>query len=703
MKARAVLWFFAVSFTLQAYALPTFEATRAMHVSSDAVLLDREGEAIHEMRVDRGGRRLDWTALPDVSPALVEAVMRSEDRRFYDHAGVDWLALMRAAAGNAFAKTPRGASTITMQLAALVDDTVKARGRKRTLQEKWRQVEAALELERHWSKRHILEAYLNLVTFRGELQGIAAASRGLFGKAPSGIDRHEAALLAALLRGPGAGAERVARRACHLGGDSDCEGITARARQSLGRPYMLTADRALAPFVARKLLVSGVARATSTLDAGLQRFALEALQRQLATLEGMNVADGAVLVVENEGGEVLAYVGNAGTQSSARFVDGVMALRQAGSTLKPFLYELALERRLLTAASLIDDSPVNLVTPTGLYVPQNYDREFRGLVSARSALSGSLNVPAVRTLMLTGTDNFVARLRALGFGEVTGEGDYYGYALALGSPEVRLWQLVNAYRTLANGGVASPLVLAPAAGTPQRVRVMDAAAAHIIADILADRGARSISFGLANPLSTRFWSAVKTGTSKDMRDNWCVGFTERYTVGVWVGNFSGASMWDVSGVSGAAPLWLELITYLYRDGAGRPPSRPSGVASRHVAFEPPVEPAREELFLKGTEQARVELTPAQAARPRISYPGNGEVIALDPDIPHGRQRVRFAMNPRHPAYAWRLDETPLEPDRTWWQPVAGRHVLALIDAGGAEVDRVEFEVRGGPGRAPALD
>ena len=180
--------------------------------------------------------------------------------------------------------------------------------------------------------------------------------------------------------------------------------------------------------------------------------AAEVLQQQLAALAEQHVADGAVLVVDNRTGEVLAYVGNAGNSASAFYVDGVRAARQAGSTLKPFLYQMAIEDRLITNASLIDDSPVNLITPTGLYVPQNYDRDFKGLTSVRTALASSLNVPAVRTLMLVGADAFAERLKMLGFDGVTGDGDFYGYSLALGSAEVSLWQLTNAFRALANGG-----------------------------------------------------------------------------------------------------------------------------------------------------------------------------------------------------------------------------------------------------------
>ncbi|MGH8245984.1 MAG: penicillin-binding transpeptidase domain-containing protein, partial [Gammaproteobacteria bacterium] len=419
-----------------------------------------------------------------------------------------------------------------------------------------------------------------------------------------------------------------------------------------------------------------------------------ALQRHLADLAEKSVADGALLVADNRSGEVLAYVGNAGNSASAFYVDGVRAARQAGSTLKPFLYEMALAERLVTAASLVEDSPVNLVTPTGLYVPQNYDRDFKGMVSVRTALSSSLNVPAVRTLMLLGADAFAERLRDLGFADVTEEGDFYGYSLALGSAEVTLWQLANAYRAIANGGRWSPLVVEAAKTSASPV--MDRSAAYVVADILSDKVARSPTFGLDNPLAARHWAADKTGTSKDMRDNWCVGFTDRYTVAIWVGNFDGSPMQDVSGVTGAAPIWLEVVNYLHRDSPSREPEMPKDLTRAQVTFDKDLEPARAELFLAGTQLGHVAAKSVETTRVAIAYPGNGTIIALDPDIPGEVQRVRFIMRPEAEGYRWRLNGEDLDSDprATLWRPAHGQHELVLIDREGREVDRILFEVRG---------
>ncbi len=674
-------------------AVPSLEEVRRAHPASEAELLDRHGELLHELRVDDRVRRLPWVSLDAVSPALVAAVLRAEDRRFWEHSGVDWRALGDATVDTLVRGAPRGASTLSMQVAAMIEPGLRPRGARRSLSQKWDQLRAARALEDAWSKRHILEAYLNLSTFRGELQGVGAAAQGLFGKSPAGLDAAESALLAALLRGPNAPAATVTRRACALLAPESCDGAASLARVRLQGVPRLEPRAADAAHLARQLLSRQAPRVTTTVDARLQRAVGSVLRQRLAELAGRSVSDAAALVLDNATGEVLAYVGNTGGGASARFVDGVRAPRQAGSTLKPFLYGLALEDRLLTAASLLDDSPVNLVTPAGLYVPQNYDRDFRGLVSVRTALAASLNVPAVRVLTLTGPERFALRLRALGFETVTADGEHYGYALALGSAEVSLWELANAYRSLANGGLWSRPRLLPA--PPARpVRVADAAAAAVVADILSDRAARSAGVGLDNPLASRAWSAVKTGTSKDMRDNWCVGFTARHTVAVWVGNFDGSPMRDVSGVSGAAPAWLDVVNLL-PGGRGTAGPRPAEVVTRRVRFEPPVEPERDELFLGGTE---VEVATVKAALPaaaRITYPADGAVLALDPDIPPQFQRVRFESSAAADGLAWELNGVSLAAngEEPAWQPMPGRHELALLDHTGRRLDRVRFEVR----------
>lgn len=705
--------------------VPSFQEVRDSRKRSDTILLDRKGEPLQEIRTDLHGRRLDWTPLGQVSPALTDAVLRTEDHRFFKHGGIDWLAIMHVGWEAATLRGVRGASTVTMQLAAIVGD-VAPRGHP--VGRKWRQMRLALSLEEAWSKEQILEGYLNLVSFRGELQGVAAASRGLFGKQPHGLTRAEAFVMAALIRSPNASLDRVLARALVLAQDSQANAARIRraAEASLQPRYSVEPLADWAPHAARRL-IRGADQGSSvhsTLDAGIQRAVVEYLDRSLRGVREQNVHDGAVLVVENATGNVLAYVGGSGDLSSARYVDGVQAFRQAGSTLKPFLYALSFEQRILTPASLLHDSPLEVSVERGVYRPENYDRRFHGTITARTALASSLNIPAVHVVQTAGVPSFLRKLRDLGFRQLA-EPDFYGPSLALGAADVTLWDLVNAYRSLANGGLYSPLRMqvpgrsegaagdhpdgggnatgdAPAGSDAGQRRVFSAEAVFLVADILADRESRSAGFGLENALATRYRASVKTGTSKDMRDNWCVGFNRDFTVGVWVGNFSGEPMWDVSGITGAAPVWLQLMNHLesaYGGGEAKEnqdsnTQPPPGIVSAEVAFEDGK--LRREWFIRGTVPLRVEAAPATEQGDRILSPSQGTIFAIDPDIPADSQRVVFERRPAPLPRHWRLDGVFLDSDESavFWTPLPGRHKLEITDAQGSVLDAVLFQVRG---------
>lgn len=744
-----------VGSALPASALPGFDEVRQGFQPSDTLILSHEGEVLQRLRTDATVRRGQWVPLADVSPALRQALVLSEDKRFFEHSGVDWRAASAAAWGHLWNQRTRGASTITMQLAGLLDGDWRQGPGGRTVVQKLGQTVAAQVLDRRWRKDQILEAYLNLVPFRSELVGIDALSRTLFGKAAHGLDDREAAVAAALVRAPNARPALVAQRACGVlrdmqqrpganGARVDCDALDLFTTAALQR-RAFDASEGVAPHFARYLLrqrfKDGAAvpeRVTSTLRAPLQRFAIQSLQQHLSELRGRNVEDGAVLVLDNATGQVLAWVGSSGQLSQASEVDAVLALRQPGSTLKPFLYGQAIAERRLTAASLVEDSPAQITTASGLYIPQNYDRQFKGWVSVRTALAASLNVPAVRTLVMVTPDAFHRQLGALGL-PLRENGDYFGYSLALGSAEVPLLHLTNAFRSLANGGRFSPVVVLPTRARPAFTPALDARAAFIVGDILSDGNARARTFGTDSVLATRFWSAVKTGTSKDMRDNWAVGWSERYTVGVWVGNASGAAMHDVSGTSGAAPVWATVMGFLHAREPSRPPRPPQGLVQWPVRFGPaggdgdsataslPLEAARTEWFVPGTQQSvfainnvaggalsvsgggqkrskpaepQADLGPA-----RILMPVHGTVIALDPDIPPQSQRLRLqAADRATPRLAWRMDGKPLGRGAVLeWLPWPGRHTLELVDAQGQVLDTVRFEVRGAgvaPGAVP---
>lgn len=703
-----LLWMLPVA------AQPSFADIKAQYLPSEAWLLASNGEVLQQLRLDKQVRRLPWTTLEAVSPALLNALIYSEDKHFYQHAGVDWTAVVAASWRNLWNTRTRGASTLTMQLAGLLGELEEKRhpGR-RTVLEKIGQGSDALWLDARWQKAEILEAYLNLVSFRGELQGVAAMSYGLFGKSPAALDVREAALAAVLLRAPNVPPKLAAERACgllkQLNAAGQCADLEGFAALKLSPPYRFAVPDD-APHLARKVLTQAGQRVRSTLDAGVQRYANQQLRAALMQLDRRNAQDGAVLVLDNQSGQVLAWTGSSGSLSQSPEVDMVLSTRQAGSTLKPFLYGIALEQYALTAASILDDTPVRIPTPNGLYVPQNYDKHFVGAVSLRMALGSSLNVPAVRTLLRITPDVFQQRLARLGFVTLTEPGEYYGYSLALGAAEVRLLDLTNAYRTFANQGQWRELNwLADARSKPATRPVYSAQVSAIIADILSDRSARHHTFGFDSVLSTRYWTAVKTGTSKDMRDNWCVGFSRRYTVGVWVGNANGEPMHDVSGISGAAPVWAAVMDYLHRGKEGLkvrsdPPPVPKGVEVRQIRFQPAIEPPRRELFVAGTGQNLIQAsgdwehaTGNANSLARIAYPSDGAIVALDPEIPPKQQRVVFKTTiAAGRGWQWRLDNQPpvsAEHPAPWF-PMPGRHTLVLQDEQGVEIDRIGFEVRG---------
>jgi penicillin-binding protein 1C len=635
-----------------------------------------------------------------ISPILKKMVILSEDRHFLDHSGVDWTAVVWATARNLVGEKKRGASTISMQLASILDLNLMPERRRRSFSQKIKQMHGSLALEKVWTKNEILEAYLNLISFRGELQGITAAAFGLFGKAPHGLDIAESAILASLIRSPSASVDDVKKRACRLSqgvqSDFSCDQIEERLKNSQLQPYFIHQEVAHAPHLARKLLLDS--EVTTTLDLEVQKLVSDVLQRQVLAVKEKNVHDAAALVVDNATGEVLAYVGGVGSLGSAPYVDGVRAKRQAGSTLKPFLYGIAMDRRYLTASSRLEDSPVDIPVVGGVYHPQNYDREFHGdQITLREALASSLNVPAVKALTLIGVDTFVSFLQTLGFEQLK-RPDFYGPSLALGAVDVSLWDLVNAYRSLARQGVWSPLRLNLNVPSEKAVhRVFSSETSFIVSDILADRESRSLTFGLENPLALNFWAAVKTGTSKDMRDNWCIGYSEKYTVGVWVGNFSGQPMWNVTGATGAAPAWSDIMKRLHQKKPGRTPTPPKNVVQNSAA-------GYREWYIAGTEPSSVaELkylnrieNNSKDSFAKITYPADGTIIARDPDIPLESQRVFFSSNASHQTLSWVLNGKHLAKDETgvsWSPPDAGSYHLSLVNSEGKVLDTVYFVVR----------
>jgi penicillin-binding protein 1C len=539
-------------------------------------IVDRHGLPLRSTRA-ADGSNARWVPYAEIDPNIINAFIAVEDRRFWDHRGIDVRALARAVRDNLRDRhVVSGGSTITMQLARLARPSARSWGGK-VAQALW-----ALRLERHLGKQQILEQYLNRVQLGQGTVGVQAGSALYFGASVSELSIGQAAALAGLAHAPSRDNPQVSPR-------------RARARRSLALVRMRRLGFATPDDVARakqeplvgvspgtlflaphftshvlSRIVDGQPGAVAsgnvvrtTLDIELQTALESEVRHTVSVLRDRGVLHAAVVVLDNSSGEVLAWVGSPDFWAPDNGqTDMVVSPRQPGSALKPFLYGLAFDRGY-TAATVLPDIPKSYATATGPYRPRDYDRRFRGPTRAREALASSYNVPAVELLSQMGTASMLHTLHLAGFESLQRDPEFYGLGLALGDGDVTLIELANAYRALANGGEwrpwtwrsATPSVVGASrsTGSPSR-RVMSPIASAIVLDILADPVARIPGFGLNTPFDFPFPVAVKTGTSRHFTDNWAVATTHGFTVAVWAGNFSGRPMEGVSGVAGAGPL-----------------------------------------------------------------------------------------------------------------------------------------------------
>ncbi|WP_425269713.1 penicillin-binding protein 1C [Leptospira yasudae] len=673
---------------LSAKEVPSYREVRNRYHTSDGSIVDIHGRFLQTIRWNVQERKLAWTEEGEIPETLLMALFLQEDKRFFEHSGVDSLAVLGALKDRILGNSKRGASTLTMQLAGIFLGTKPGR---RSVYDKWEQMNLAREIETTWTKTEILTAYLNLSQFRGELRGLRAASRGLFQKEPSALSDTESILLVSMLPFPGANSSLLTKRSCILakkiGKEELCLSLESVAKTATGKITGLPSTGGIAYHAAQRIfreesdVSSGNGKVKTTLDFDLQWKITELAKNILDGLKKQNVAETGILVLDNASGAVLTYVGNL-PESSSFYVDALASKRQAGSTLKPFLYALAFEKEVLKPNSILEDSPTEWNAVTGIYRPSNYSDVYHGNVPAKYALASSLNIPAIHVLDLVSVGDFVQRLQDLGFSGLK-RADFYGSSLALGSADVTLFELTNAYRTLANGGLSSAPTFSPSqagqalqeSGQEGNVwtRIYSQNAADTLSEILSNREYRSLSFGLNNHLSTRFFTAVKTGTSQDMRDNWCVGYSKKYTVGVWVGNMDGSPMWDVSGVTGAAPIWNAVMNLLQERDSQR--IRPTYEAMENS----PVRPIAESSSIS-----------------KILVPGNQTIYAIDPDIPEGRQKLHFSASAFLTGSAWILDGKKIPEAQNkdvFWKPERGFHILSIQDRNGKIIDSVVFEVR----------
>ncbi|MCB9546982.1 MAG: penicillin-binding protein 1C [Myxococcales bacterium] len=654
---------------------------------------DRHGRPLREALSDAEGRGV-WRPLAELGPWAGPAFIAIEDRRFEAHAGVDLRGVARAARDNLRAgRVVAGGSTITQQVVQLVLP------QPRSLWGKVKEAIWALRLERAVDKAGILEQYVNRAPFGHGTIGLEAAARLYLGRPARSLTLAQTALLVGIPRAPSrnnpftdlprarARQREVLAKMRATGAIDD-----ATLAEALAEPIAIQPRDAVfaAPHFTAWALTQDATPGDvrTTLDLDLQHAVEDAIASTLPALRDRAVRHAAVVVLENRTGDVLAWAGSPDFfDADQGQVDMVVGLRQPGSTLKPFVYGLGLEAGF-TAASHLPDLPLYFPTGLGDYRPRNYDRTFHGWVRLREALANSYNVPAVWMAHQLDPGVILDRLRGVGFVSLDRPATFYGLGLALGNGEVRLLELANAYRALANGGLASPprwrLDAEPGAPT----RVMPAGVAHLLTDILADPVARAPAFGRYSPLELPFPAAAKTGTSTDFTDNWTVGFTTAVTVAVWVGNFDGRPMEGVSGITGAGRLWHRVMLHAARR---HPAGELSHVGLRRATLclddVPQAACTRpfEEWFLAGDEAPAVATPPA--ARLRVTFPGDGDRFGRDADTPAEFAQLR--LRAEAPAGVERLvfavdgvaGEPVGRPFQRWWPLAPGPHTVQVWEAG----------------------
>ncbi len=659
MILRSVLFFLAALLLLAALAgyawvaweLPASEIKPERLPAASLRFTDRVGRLLYEAFPEQGGRH-QVVPLERIPPALRHATIATEDSAFYTNPGVDLWGVIRAAWINLRGgETLAGGSTITQQVARtlLMDENERF---ERSLRRKLREGLLAYRLTRRYSKDEILALYLNYSYYGGLAYGAEAAARTYFGKPVEQLSLAECALLAGLpqspaLYNPFADPEQaLARRATVLGLMEKAGYLNAEERALAGReplilaaePYPMQAphfvlmaraqvDALLTP---DEIARSGGLTVVTTLDLDAQRAAERAVANHLERLSeqgvrglGYNVNNAALVALDPRTGAILAMVGSPDYTDQAHHGAINMALvpRQPGSALKPFIYAAAFDPvrpRPWTPATVLLDVQTSFVTHDELpYTPANYDGQEHGPVSARAALASSLNIPAVLALQEIGLPALFELGGQLGLSFKGSPADY-DLSLALGGGEVSLLSLSAAYGAFASGGYqVEPYMLVEIrdqAGqlryrreAPTTRRVLDERVAWLITDILSDDKAREIGFGLHSVLNLDRPTAVKTGTTTNFHDNWTIGYTPDLVVGVWVGNASHLAMREVSGLTGAAPIWHQAMRAILSKQPSTSFTRPPGLVKEEVCALSGLLPTdacpyrRQEWFIAGTQ------------------------------------------------------------------------------------------------------
>ena len=619
----------------------------------------------------------DYLPLHDMPGILRQAFVVSEDQRFFRHGGIDWPARLHALWQNLAAlRSVRGASTISEQVVRMWHP------RPRTLWSRWLEGLEAARLEKSFSKGQILEFYLNQVPYAGQRRGVVQAARYFFDRDPDTLSTAEILALVVMVRAPSrlnvrknpVGLDRsIQRLADRLfkGGIIDQGQVVAASTADLrvkeaappvrANHFVQFLDQLKPP-----LAVSGQGRLRTTLDAGLQHTVQTILDHRIQDLKDRGARNGAALIVDHQRSEVLAWV-NSGAYLDdipASWIDAITTPRQPGSTLKPLLYALALEKGW-TAATLVDDYPLSAPVGRGLHSYHNYSRVHYGPLRIREALGNSLNIPAVRAIQFVGVANFLDCLRALEIRSLQQHPDFYGDGLALGNGEITLLELVRAYTVLARQGIYRPLAVSMTAESrqPETRRIFSVETTSLIGNILSDPQARRLEFGNGSLLRFPVQTAVKTGTSSDYRDAWAVGFNHRFTVGIWIGNLDHQTTDGVTGSNGPALVLRSVFAELNRHQDTRPLYLSPRLVKAEVCRDSGL-PADgdcaslSEWFVTGTEPHAQTMLPEDAPAVYLSQPTQGMQLAMDPRIEETDQAFVFKLAnlPENTPVDWYVDD-----------------------------------------------
>lgn len=700
-------------------------------VKQRLVIKDRNGLAI---RTYSQGETYDWMSLSEMPPELVQMIILAEDKNFYTHHGVDIASTIRSTWQNLKSfRVVSGASTITQQVYR------QGFSINRGLLGKFKTILGAIKIEQHYTKDRILETYLNTLPYAYQLVGVKRAGEVFFGKDLHLLSLNEMATLAVLPRSPsglrGRREDLLRTRNMILdqfGKMANIDSLEIEFAKKVPIEFLRDTSGWDNYHYAENIrndsdfshYISKYGQVETTLDLYLQKEAHEILRSHLIHLKKFDVHHGALVVLDNQSGDVLAYVGSHDIKEKGGQFDALKILRQPGSALKPLTYALALMKgRKLS--DVLPDIPSYYKTGLGQFLPRNYDQNYSGPRLMREALANSLNLPAVALADEIGVQDLYQFYKGMGL-TLPQDASHYGVGMTLGNVEIAPLELAEVYTAFANNGERVRARFFKDAPIKKEATPLTREAAYLISDVLSDKVARREEFGESNPFDLPFALSVKTGTSTDFRDNWVVGFNRDYTIVVWVGNTDQKPMKRVSGITGAGPVLRDVVKYLAKRTQMKPVAKIADIETVAVCSLSGKLPGRfcthrkNELFVKGTiptgtcewhqevivrdcseegkekrvtiailpdayqawtksrpewsveeqvneqclnpEKTYAPLISLNEADTKISKPLAGSIYAIDPNIPRPMQKLKIEINHFHRVKMvnWKMDGKSLD-------------------------------------------